>query len=252
MTELETHSPSAGHHYGQGFYNEFGMDSLPGFEEAEIGAWCHKIGVGLLRKEAESYQFHQAYEIRPASFEVQPRPNSIQIRCHAAVENGYGYILEKEIVLLENGFEIRYTLRNNGTNPIHTTEYVHNFLSIDSDRTGTHDSLAFPFPLVPEAFGETVNSEQALSVEKQGFSFNHSPDQQFFFSNLSGGESVPAQWEFFNTKHYIGISETASFTTRKINLWGWQRVISPELFIELSIKAGEEMNWSRRFDFWKP
>lgn len=249
MTELETHSPSAGHHYGQGLYNEFGMDSLPGFEETEIGGWCHKIGVGLVRKEAESYQFHKAYEIRPASFEVQPRPNSIQISCQASVENGYGYILEKEIVLLESGFEIRYRFTNSGTKPIRTTEYVHNFLSIDSDRIGVNDSISFPFPMAPEGFGEAINSEQALSIENQGFSFNHSPDQQFFFSNLSGGESVPAQWGFFNTKHNIGISETASFTTRKINLWGWQRVISPELFVEINVEPGKKKSWWRRYHF---
>lgn len=249
LTGLETHLPSEGQDYGQGFYNEFGMDSLPGFEETEIGGWCHKIGIGLVRKETETYHFQQDYQIRPALFEVQSRPNSILILCRARLENGYGYFLEKEIELLESGFEIRYHLLNTGTIPIHTTEYVHNFLSIDSGRIGVDDSLSFPFPLVPEAFGETVNPDKALSIENQGVSILHSPDQQFFFSDLSGGEPVPAKWKFHNKKHNIVISETADFTARKINLWGWQRVISPELFVEIDLKAGEEKRWWRRFDF---
>jgi hypothetical protein len=32
---------------GKGLYNEFGITSPVGFEEAPVGGWFHKIGVGL-------------------------------------------------------------------------------------------------------------------------------------------------------------------------------------------------------------
>ena len=35
---------------GKGFYNEFGIDTALGFNDAIIGDWFHKIGVGLLKK----------------------------------------------------------------------------------------------------------------------------------------------------------------------------------------------------------
>ena len=42
---------------GRGLYNEFGIDSALGFEEAEIGEWFHKIGVGSLKKTKSEYHF---------------------------------------------------------------------------------------------------------------------------------------------------------------------------------------------------
>ena len=33
---------------GRGYYNEFDIDEPSGFQEAQVGEWFHKIGVGLL------------------------------------------------------------------------------------------------------------------------------------------------------------------------------------------------------------
>jgi len=44
---------------------------------------------------------------------------------------------------------------------------------------------------------------------------------------------VAAFWELINTKNKIGISETGSFNTTRVNLWGWKHVISPELFYDI-------------------
>ena len=43
--------------FGKGFYNEFGIDNALGFEEAKIGEWFHKIGIGLLKKSTDQYFF---------------------------------------------------------------------------------------------------------------------------------------------------------------------------------------------------
>ncbi|MDB9733024.1 hypothetical protein OAA96_04435, partial [Polaribacter sp.] len=44
---------------GKGFYNEFGIDTALGFNEAAIGDWFHKIGVGLLKKDNDEYAFNR-------------------------------------------------------------------------------------------------------------------------------------------------------------------------------------------------
>ncbi|MDP5168647.1 MAG: hypothetical protein NWR72_00255, partial [Bacteroidia bacterium] len=93
LTAVETTAGEPGQFYGQGFYNEFGMDALPGFQEANIGDWCHKIGVGLVRKESETYLFHQDYDIRPATFEVKAEPERCEISCESELVNGYAYLL---------------------------------------------------------------------------------------------------------------------------------------------------------------
>ena len=135
---------------GKGFYNEFGIESPLGFSETPIGGWFHKIGVGLLKKEEALYQPGKKYQIKPAIFKVNQTANRIFIRCTSESMNGYSYVLEKNIVLLENGFRIDYKLQNTGTKKIVTDEYVHNFMAIDKDPIGNNYSLEFPFQLQPD------------------------------------------------------------------------------------------------------
>lgn len=234
------------HHFGKGFYNEFGIDTALGFDEAEIGGWFHKIGVGLLRKEAPRYKCSKPHDIRPAEFETVAEANRILTSCKSEAVNGYSYLLRKEIVLNDSSFTIKYYLENTGEKAILTDEYVHNFTALDHPIGGNY-ILNFPFQLKPELFGETVNPEGKIDLGKDGIGFNGSPQEQFFFSNLSGGETVDAAWELINLRSKLAIKETGSFQTSKVNLWGWKHVISPELFFEISIKPGQSTEWSRSY-----
>ena len=233
---------------GKGFYNEFGIDSPLGYPEAQPGDLFHKIGVGLLKKEdLNSYDFQKNYPLIPARFTHTITPDSIRINCQVPPVNGYSYYLEKEIKLTDDGFTIHYLLKNTGEKPIITNEYNHNFLCIDKNLIDKHYTLKFPFPLQTRQFEETVNPEGIVNPGANDFTFNGTPSQQFFFSNLSGGAQVPAAWILENNKSKIGITETGTFQTNKVNLWGWQQVISPELFFTINIKAGQSTEWSRRY-----
>ena len=243
----ELASPIANTHSGQGFYNEFGITSPLGFEEAKLGSWFHKIGVGLLRKEDDRYDFNKTYEIQPAEFTVTRAKDSIRLQCRSASINGYAYLLDKKIQLLETGFRIDYRLENTGEKTIATNEYNHNFLAFDQASIGSDYVLKFPFSIRPERFGETVNPEQRVAIGPQELIFNGTPQQPFFFSNLTGGATVAAHWELLNTKQRIGITETGSFKTKAVNVWGVGHVISPELFVELLVAAGQTKTWSRTY-----
>jgi len=238
-------------HFGKGFYNEFGIDTALGFDEAEIGGWFHKIGVGLLKKVDTQYLFSKAYEIKPAEFKIIAESNRVLISCTSKAINGYSYVLRKEIELHEHGFTINYYLKNTGEKDIITDEYVHNFTAIDRDLIGDNYILNFPFQLKPELFGDTVNPEQKVVIGQNEINFNGSPKEQFFFSNLAGGERVDAEWKLINLESNIGISETGSFQTNKVNLWGWKHVISPELFFNISVKPGQSTEWSRNYKVFK-
>lgn len=251
LTTEETLTGIEGLHYGKGFYNEFGMGSLPGFAEAEIGDWCHKIGVGLLRKKSTRYLFHEEHETKPATFVVKNQADSCWIQATSQEVNGYAYLLQKEIRILENGFLIEYHLSNTGTKPFSTSEYTHNFLSINSARIGKAYHLTVPFTIQPAGFGETVNPESAVKMGNQDVTFTKTPTQQFFFSNLSGAEEVPAQWELRHAEHQISIRESADFYTNNVNLWGWQHVISPEIFIEIHLCPGQVKSWSRKYEVFE-
>lgn len=237
-------------HFGKGFYNEFGIDSALGFEEAEIGDWFHKIGVGLLKKEDNQYLFNKPYQIRPSKFNTSAEPNKIIIECKSETINGYSYLLKKVIELHESSFAIKYYLENTGDKEIHTHEYVHNFTAINRS-IGEDYILNFPFDLKPNLFGETVNPEGKVEIGQNEIKFNGAPKEQFFFSNLTGGKTVDATWELLHLKRKIGIRETGDFQCNKVNLWGWKHVISPELFIEINVKPGESKEWSRIYEMRK-
>jgi hypothetical protein len=236
---------------GKGFYNEFGIDSAIGFYEIDEGDWFHKIGIGFLKKAGDEYGFYKKYEIRPATFKVTATPDKIMINCKSGNANGYRYKYKKEIILNESGFLIKYCLKNTGEKTINTNEYGHNFIAVNNELMSSDYILKFPFNLNPEMFNETVNPEEKVEIGKKEITFSGTPGQQFFFSNLSGSENVDAGWELINTKNKIGISETGSFKTKKVNLWGWTHVISPELFFDINLKPGEEIEWSRTYNIFE-
>lgn len=234
--------------FGRGFYNEFGIDSALGFEEAEMGGWFHKIGIGLLKKDLPHYLFHKKHTIRPARFESKGDKEKIILTCRSEAFNGFSYVLKKEIRLEDGGFSILYRLHNTGDKKISTQEYDHNFMAIDEKLIGPDYVLRFPFEILPEKFGETVNLEGLVGLGSKSVEFNGTPREQFFFSNLSGDENVKAQWELIHLPSQVGIRETGSFETSKINLWGWRHVISPELFMRVEVDPGESIEWSRNYE----
>lgn len=238
-------------YFGKGFYNEFGIDTALGFEEAAIGDWFHKIGVGLLKKDEPQYLFSKTYEIKPAEFKVITETDRILISCKSDAINGYSYLLRKEIILHESSFAVKYYLQNTGEKDIVTNEYVHNFTAINNDLIGNNYILKFPFQLKPELFEETVNPELKVDIGPNEIKFNSAPKEQFFFSNLTGSEYVDAEWELINLDSKIGIRETGSFQTKKVNLWGWKHVISPELFFHIFIKPGQSTEWFRNYNVYK-
>ncbi|THD67396.1 hypothetical protein E7Z59_06960 [Robertkochia marina] len=237
-------------HVGKGLYNEFGIDRALGFEETEMGGWFHKIGVGLLKKNNSEYRFDRDYEIDPADFAVNAEAHRVLISCRSKTVNGYSYLLNKSIELNDNSFTINYYLENTGKKDIITDEYTHNFIAIDQEPIGNKYILKFPFQIKPELFEETVNPEGKVTIGQNKISFNSTPKEPFFFSNLTGNELAKASWELVNLQSKIGISETGNFKTDKVNLWGWTHVISPELFIKIVLKPGKTTEWSRTYEFY--
>ena len=248
ISTVESFNCENENYVGKGFYNEFGIDSALGFDDAQIGEWFHKIGVGLLKKDSHQYLFSKKYDIRPAEFKTITNSNSLIISCKPEAVNGFSYFLEKKIDLHESSFTITYYLQNTGEKSINTDEYIHNFTAINNDLIGSHYKLKFPFQLIPELFNEIVNPEQKIDISKNQIDFRGSINKEFFFSNLTGNEKVKSKWELLNHKNNIAISETTNFTTNKVNLWGSKHVVSPELFFNINIKPGESTEWSRTYN----
>jgi len=165
--------------------------------------------------------------------------------------NGYAYTLQKDIVLHKNGFSIVSSLKNTGNKPIVTTEYNHNFISINQASLSNQYRLTFPFLLDPNGFDELINLERKIHFARNEVHLLGQPDEPFFMSNLSGNQQVEASWTIEHLTHHLAISEHANHKTNQVNLWGWKHVISPELFCNINIKPGEATTWTRRYTIEK-
>ena len=156
------------------------------------------------------------------------------------------YLFHRNHLIKPARFDVNYENKK-----IITDEYVHNFMAINNTLIGEDYTLKFPFPINPSLFDETVNSENKVEIGLDNITFNKTPEKQFFFSNLTGGKELQAEWILTNLKANVGIKEFGSFKTDKINLWGWKHVISPELFFKISVDPKETVEWSRKFDVFK-
>ena len=251
ITGVEKPGVPEGKHGGRGLFNEFGIDSPLGFAESELGEWCHKIGVGLLQKDSAKYHFLNEYKTKPYNFTSSYTDGSLSIKCIAPLENGYGYELTKEIILLPSGFEIRYELKNTGQKTIETNEYCHNFLAINQNAIGADYAIRFPFNIKRLPDAENVNPEQKIVLGQDEITFTDTLSKEFFFEDLSGEEVVFAHWELRDLKNRISISETGNYETKRVNLWGNAHVICPELFIYINVAPGTTYRWRRTYSLQK-
>ncbi len=251
ITGCEKDFPLKSPHKGRGFYNEFGIDQPVGFAECIKGDWFHKIGIGLLQKSTDEYLFNYPYKTRPLPFVVDQTPTSLIFACHSPLANGYAYSYEKEIFLTHQGFTINYTLKNTGEKCIETNEYNHNFIRIGESQIGRNYVLKFPFKLKPGSSGEVVNPNRVVEFNEDEISLAGIPESPVFFSFLNGEEEVKARWEMVNTAVGMGIREEGSFTTSKVNLWGWKGALCPEIFVDIKINGGETQTWKRTYTFYQ-
>lgn len=236
---------------GKGFYNEFGFDTPLGFEEAEVGEWFHKIGVGLLQKTDVPYKFDIPYTVAPADFDMRVGEDRVEITCTGKAVNGYAYVLKKEIIMNESGFTLDYHLENTGVQPIVTDEYTHNFIATDKELIGPDYRLKFPFDIQPHLFDEHVDPENLVTIGTRDITFKDTPNDPFFFGYLAGNAFVPASWEVVHTKSGIGIRETGSFESYKVNVWGWTHVVCPELYHHIRVLPGQAKQWSRTYSLFR-
>ena len=202
---------------------------------------------GLLQKDSHQYKFGHIYKLKPADFQIDHQHDKVIIMCKGQDLNGYGYQLHKVIRLLKDGFRLEYSLENIGEKTLNTTEYVHNFIGIGQSQIGNDYTLFFPEAIDPGLIDEIVNPDDKVQFIGNEAQFSGKHEDPFFFSHLFGSNAKSAHWKVVNTQYAITISETGDFETSKVNLWGWQHVVSPELFINICLQPGEFRTWSRSF-----
>jgi len=236
--------------HGIGLYNEFDIGGPQDYASTALGSHFHKIGIGSLLKTDKGYDFLHPYEVTPATFDYKSYEDKLIISCIAEEKAVVSYRLQKTIELINNSLSITYELHNRSSTTLSTIEYGHNFLGVNNQDMGSTYELIFPFNIDITQCEENVNPDQAVIIDDKGVSFNSQPSRPFFFSNLSGSRSVPASWHLIDHHSGVNVTETGSFNTHKINLWGSGHVISPELFHRVDIHPGAQSHWTRTYRIW--
>lgn len=236
---------------GAGLCNEFGISRAIGYDEIEVGEWFPKPGVGLLQKQSsDSYAFDGIYPLIPFHVSVEYSKHSVTYTVHPMECRGYSMLMSKTVSIEGDRLSISYTLENKGIKPLHTEEYVHNFIGIDHKETGAEYELRVPGELKVEE-PESSYTENLLQVYENTLSWRGKPDRPFY-CRLSGWENAGSDmyWELVNRQVGAGLRESGDFRAERMALWGEGHVISSEVFADISILPRHSKHWRRIYQFF--
>jgi hypothetical protein len=234
-----------------GLCNEFGIDAPIGYEDCPVGGAFPKLGVGLLvRPDSEPYNFFRPYSVaQPFPLEIEQGENSITFTSQPLETRGYAARLVKRLSLVDTCLEVAYTLTNTGTQPLHTNEYVHNFIGIDRQPIGPGYCLRLSAPVEPEPAPWQAPGNALLRITGREIRLAETPPAAFYLRMPGPQPTSGPAWTLEYQPGKLSMSEVDDFAPLRAAVWGTTHVISAEMFIELSLAPGASQSWTRRFEF---
>jgi hypothetical protein len=262
---------------GSGLCNEFGNEKPVGYDDAPVGEAFPKLGIGLLKRpDGDTYRFIRPYEIieefpiiydageQQVVFYVEPIP------CR-----GYAARLQKTLSVSGADLTIAYSLENAGEHDIVTREYCHNFLRIDDHMVGPDYVLTFPYSITLEPLGEQLGGFlprwvrmliprpwlaklgemifqrmlTVVSVKGNEITWNGMPERAFYARLQGFHKTDQAQWTLVHKPSGVQVQEFDDFEPARVAVWGVEHVVSAEVFMDINLKPGETLNWTRRYHF---
>lgn len=246
----EDYDPEQGSH-GVGLCNEFGIDAPIGYEDCPVGGTFPKLGIGLLlRPDGEPYNFFRPYTVVQAfPLEITQDETSVTFTLQPLETRGYAARLVKRLSLAENRLEIAYTLTNTGAQPLHTNEYVHNFIGIDQQPLGPDYCLTLSAPVEPEPMPWQAPGNHLLRISGREIRLSATPQGAFYLRMPGPAATTGAQWQLQHLPSGVSMGEFDDFAPMRAAVWGQAHVISAEMFMPLALAPGAAQSWTRRFLF---
>jgi hypothetical protein len=224
-----------------------------GYEEAKAGGKFLKIGVGILTRGPEAYDFVHTYPVvNEGKRSASATKTSVRLTHELSdTDTGYGYSYVKTVRLVPGKAQmvIEHELKNTGSKVIDTAVYCHNFLTLSTGNENVAISAPFniiaakPFtPGAAEVSGKTI---RYLRPVKEGESVT---------SPISGFGTGVSDYDFkvVNTKSGFGQRIRADQPLSRINFWSIRTNVSWEPYIAISLKPGESKKWTYTYDYFGP
>jgi hypothetical protein len=224
-----------------------------GFDEAGQGGKFLKLGIGILKRDTDAYDFVHTY---PVVNEGKRGSSATKTSVRLTQElndkdTGYGYRYAKTVRLVPGKPEmvIEHVLTNTGKKPIETAVYCHNFLSLAPGNENV--ALTAPFKLeagkalAPDAAQVSGDTLKYLRPVKEGESVT-TPFTGF------GDKVSDYDFKVVNTATGFGQRIRADQPLARINFWSIRTIFSWEPYIAISLKPGETKRWTYTYDYFGP
>ncbi len=232
---------------GKGLVSEIKCDAAA--EEAGVGGWFPKFGVGLLRNEQGGrFDFRTPYEMQP--FEVEYSADGDEAVFETLPRECMGYALrEKRRVKLEgNTLTISYQFTNEGEKPLELGEYVHNFMTIEHKPLGPDYRLQLAVKPMDDKrpFGDALAAGNGDSIRWAEYS---KKPVMMMFTPEEFDSDAPFFWKLSHEQSPVWVMEECSFTPGRSVMWSIDHIISFEGYNTFSVPVGETVTYQRRWTF---
>ncbi|MNW62067.1 hypothetical protein D3C74_401750 [compost metagenome] len=123
-------------------------------------------------------------------------------------------------------------------------------MGINGANVGPDYELEIPAGLRVED-PESSYTADLLSVSGNTLSWKAEPDRPFYcklgvWNKMDDG----GFWELRHKPSGAGVRESGDFAAERMALWGEKHVISPEVFVDISILPRHSKHWSRSYQFF--
>jgi hypothetical protein len=224
-----------------------------GFDEAGQGGKFLKVGVGILKRDTDAYDFVHTYPVvNDGKRGASATKTSVRLTQDLNdTDTGYGYRYVKTVRLVPGKARmvIEHVLTNTGKKVIETSVYCHNFLSLAPGNENV--ALTAPFkleagkPLAPDAAQVSGDTLKYLRPVKEGESVT---------TPFTGFSDKVGDYDFkvVNTATGFGQRIRADQPLARINFWSIRTIFSWEPYIAISLKPGETKRWTYTYDYFGP
>lgn len=224
-----------------------------GFDEAGMDGRFLKIGVGILGRDTQTYDYVHNYPVlNEGKRDFSSTKTSVRYTQNISGDaSGYGYSYVKTVRLVPGKPQmlIEHVLTNTGKKAIDTKVYCHNFLTLGTGNENV--AITAPFDIKP---GKPF-APDAAAVDGKTFRYLRAvKENESVTSPITGfGDSV-SDYDFkvVNTKTGFGQRIRADQPLAQINFWSIRTNVSWEPYIAIALKPGETKRWTYTYDYFGP
>lgn len=224
-----------------------------GYDAAKAGDPFIKIGVGVLKKGADTrYAFANVYDILDhGTWTVTRTASSVEFTqdlSHPAT--GYAYRYKKTVRVVDDRPEMvmEHSLENTGRLPIASLVYNHNFTAFDGLPTGDI-TVSVPYEItstrLPEAGAATISGKQFAYTKAVEGTERVSAGLQGF-----GPTTADHDFRIEHRKAGAGIRVQGDRPLRDLALWSMRTTVALEPFIEVAADPGQTFTWRSTYTFY--